>query len=131
VDKAAADPVLRENLADTLHFYAASHQERLRNKAQRALDFGAALLVTEWGTSESSGGGKLDREEVAAWIEFMDRNRLTWCNWAVSDKRETSAALLPGAAPNGGWSDEALSPSGRLVRELLRKEPVSSPVESR
>ena len=36
------------------------------------------------------------------------------------DKRETSAALAPGAAAAGGWAAEMLSPSGKLVREILR-----------
>lgn len=134
VDKAAADPVAGDNLAYTLHFYAATHKQRLRDKARKALEAGVALMVTEWGTSEATGGGKLDYEETAAWLEFMDRHQLSWCNWSVADKRETSAALRPGAAGVGGWTDEVISPSGLLVRQQLRaKNPPASlklPVKS-
>jgi endoglucanase len=120
VDKAAADPVKGTNVAYTLHFYAATHKQPLRDKAKAALDKGAALMVTEWGTSEASGNGKLDAQETRRWQDFMDEHGLSSCNWSVIDKRETSAALMPGAAPTGGWTPEMLSPSGKLVREILR-----------
>jgi endoglucanase len=120
VDKAAEDPLASDNVAYVLHFYAATHKQRLRDKANRALDSGIALMVTEWGTSEANGSGKLDEEETRAWLAFMDEHQLSWCNWSVADKDETSAALRPGASGTGGWRDEQISPSGLLVREALR-----------
>jgi endoglucanase len=122
VDKAAADPVKGTNVAYTLHFYAGTHRQELRNRAKAALDKGAALMVTEWGTSEASGNGKLDAEETRRWLDFMEQHHLTWCNWSVISKRETSAALNPDAPGNGGWTAEMLSPSGKLVRELIRSK---------
>ncbi|MDP6634559.1 MAG: glycoside hydrolase family 5 protein [Phycisphaerae bacterium] len=120
VDKAARDPLRFRNIAYVLHFYAATHKQSLRNKAAAALKAGAALMVTEWGTSEASGSGKLDYDETRKWLEFMDRHKLTWCNWSVADKRETSAALLPRASGSGGWSAKNLSRSGTLLRKELR-----------
>jgi endoglucanase len=120
VDKAARDPLKFENLAYTLHFYAATHKQSLRDKAATALTNGVALMVTEWGASESSGNGQLDEMETRKWWEFMDLHHLSWCNWSLDDKLETSAALIPGASALGGWSTNDLSPSGRLVREELR-----------
>lgn len=120
VDKASRDPLKFENVAYTLHFYAATHKQSLRNKAATALANGVALMVTEWGTSEASGNGKLDDDETRKWWEFMEQNHLSWCNWSLADKAETSAALKPGASAAGGWPTNALSPSGNLVREELR-----------
>ncbi len=120
VDEAAADPLPFENIAYTLHFYAATHKQSLRDTAQKALDQGVALMVTEFGTTEASGNGPIDREETRKWFEFMDANDISWCNWSIADKDETSAALRPGAEPNGDWSDEQISPSGLLVRAELR-----------
>jgi endoglucanase len=120
VDKAAADPVKGTNIAYTLHFYAASHKQPLRDKGKAALDKGIALMVTEWGTSEATGNGKLDADQTKRWQDFMDEHGLSSCNWSVFDKRETSAALMPGAPATGGWTPEMLSPSGKLVREILR-----------
>ena len=121
VDKAAADPLRDRNLAYTLHFYAGTHRQELRDKAQAALDRGAALFVTEWGTSEANGDDTLDEAETRRWWDFMENRGISHANWAVDDKDETSAALRPGASPRGGWTADTLSPSGRLVRAMLRQ----------
>ncbi len=120
VDQAALDPVRGQNLAYTLHFYAGTHRGRLREKAEAALQRGVALFVTEWGTGSADGNGKLDEAETRRWLEFMERNQLSWCNWSVADKAETTAALKPGAPATGGWTSEHLSASGGLVRAELR-----------
>ncbi len=120
VDKAAQDPLKFDNIAYSLHFYAATQKQSLREKAKAALDNGIALMVTEWGTSEATGDGKLDYEETGKWFDFMDKNSLSWCNWSVADLNETSAALEPGASATGGWSPDDISRSGTLVREQLR-----------
>lgn len=120
VDVAAADPIKDPNVAYTLHFYAATHKEKLRAKAQRALDAGAALFVTEWGTCEASGDGPIDEASVREWMKFIRANQLSHCNWAIYDKPETAALLLPQAGSRGGWTDADLSPSGRYVRALVR-----------
>ncbi len=120
VDEAAADPLTGPNLAYTLHFYAGTHRQELRDKATAALAKGAALMVTEWGTSEATGDGRLDSTEARRWLAFTEANHLSWCNWSVADKAETSASLRPGASPTGGWSDGALTPSGLFVRRELR-----------
>jgi endoglucanase len=119
VDQAAADPVRGTNVAYTLHFYASTHKQELRERAKVALEKGVALFVTEWGTSEASGNGRLDAEERKRWLDFMEEHRLSSCNWSVIDKRESSAALMPGAPATGGWTAEQLSPSGKVVREML------------
>jgi endoglucanase len=121
VDIAAADPLPFTNLAYTLHFYAGTHRQELRDKALRAMDLGAALFVTEWGTSEASGAGILDENETRLWWAFMEEHGLSQMNWSIIDKAETSAALRPGAPALGGWTDDMLSPSGRLVRDHLRQ----------
>lgn len=120
VDKAALDPVRGDNLAYTLHFYAGTHRGRLREKAEAALKHGVALFVTEWGTGSADGNGKLDEAETRLWWDFMERHQLSWCNWSVTDKAETTAALKPGAPVTGGWTAEQRSPSGELVRTELR-----------
>jgi endoglucanase len=121
VDKAAADPLPDRNTAYTLHFYATSHRKELRDKAAAALAKGVALFVTEYGTTEATGNGTVDIAETRRWWDFMEANKISYLNWSIVTKRETSAALLPGASPRGGWTERSISPSGKLVREQLRK----------
>lgn len=120
VDVAAENPLKDLNTAYTLHFYASSHKKWLREKAQKALDQGCALFVTEWGTCEANGNGYLDKEETEKWISFMDKNFLSWCNWSVSDTNETSAALKAGTNTKGNWQLSDLNESGLFLRDILR-----------
>ena len=117
VDKAARDPLKFDNIAYTLHFYTATHHQSLRNKAQAALDGGVALFVTEWGASEASGNGRLDEVETRTWLDFMDKNQLSWATWSVADLAETSAALRARADPKGGWPDSVIKADGVASQE--------------
>ena len=123
VDIAANDPIKGfDNLVYSFHFYASdpNHQEKLRAKADLAMKLGIALFVTEWGVGESNGNGEFNREKTALWLNWMETNRLSWVNWNITDKKETTAILLPGASANGGWKIEALTEAGKYIREQLR-----------
>jgi endoglucanase len=119
VDIAARDPLAFDNVAYTLHYYAATHKDELRAKAQTAVDAGLALLVTEFGTVEATGNGPLDRESSDAWWRWAEANRVGWLAWSIGDRDESSAALRPGTPPSG-WSDGDFTENGRLLRERLR-----------
>lgn len=76
VDVASNDPITGySNIAYTLHFYAATHKQSLRDKAQTALNNGIALMVTEWGTVEASGDGAVDEPSTRTWMDFPDELR--------------------------------------------------------
>ncbi|MBW8882671.1 MAG: cellulase family glycosylhydrolase, partial [Asticcacaulis sp.] len=119
VDVAAANPVKAANIAYTLHFYAGSHKQDLRDKAEKAMALGAPLFVTEWGSVNADGGGAVAVEETGKWQAFMRANCLSQANWAVSDKAESASLFRPGASPTGPWTDDDLTPSGKLVRDIV------------
>lgn len=114
------NPVAGENLAYTIHFYAASHGQDLRNKVAGALSRGVAVFATEWGTCEASGNGALNLGETNAWMDFLAQNHISDANWAISDKAETCSALHPGASKTGGWPTHQLSPSGTFLRSSIQ-----------
>ena len=121
VDIASNNPIEGyENIAYTLHFYAGTHFQYLRDKAQVALNNGIALWVSEWGTVEASGDGQVNQNSVEEWMDFLCINDISHCNWAVNDKIEGASALKSGANPNGGWSANMLTPSGTLVKNIVK-----------
>lgn len=121
VDKAAADPILGEtNLAYTLHFYAASHKQDLRDKGQTALDAGLPLFVSEWGGVNYDGDGAVDKESVLEWMDFIRANGMSHANWAVSDKEEGASIFKPGTSPTGPYTDEDLTDSGAFVKSIVK-----------
>jgi endoglucanase len=119
VDVVSRDPLEQNNIAYTLHFYAASHKQSLRNKALTALNNGVALFVTEFGTVEYTGNGPVDSAETRTWMNFMEYHQVSWCNWSLSDINESSAALKVGASATGGWSEDQISESGSLIRNYI------------
>lgn len=122
VDKASENPITGyKNIAYTLHFYAGSHKDWLMNKAQKAINNGIALMVTEWGTVNADGNGSVDSESVKNWMDFMKENNLTHCNWAINDKEEGASVLKPRANKNGNWKDKDLTESGKLTKGYIKK----------
>ena len=124
VDIVAKDRIVGyKNIAYSFHFYASdpNHQEVLMKKAEVAMTAGIPLFVTEWGVGESDGNGVFDLAKTEKWLSWMEKNQLSWANWNITDKLETTALLKPGASEHGGWSDEHLSPAGQFIRKKLRE----------
>ncbi len=120
VDIAAADPIRDPNVAYTLHFYAGTHKASLRAKAVKALNRGAALFVTEWGTCNADGKGPVDEKSTREWLAFMREHQLSHCNWAIYDKRETASIIAPRSSAKGHWKESDLTPSGKFARDIVR-----------
>jgi endoglucanase len=121
VEEAAADPVQDDNVALCLHFYASSHGAWLRSSAEKALNMGSAVFVSEWGTCEYTGNGAIKFDAAETWYTWMDQHGLSSANWAVSDKQESCSALLPGASTEGEWKgEEQLTGSGRWLRKKIQ-----------
>jgi aryl-phospho-beta-D-glucosidase BglC (GH1 family) len=120
VDIVSKNPITGfKNIAYTLHFYAGTHKEELREKAILAMDNGIAIMVTEWGTVNANGDGNVDAESVAKWMNFMKKYNLSHCNWAVNDKKEGASIVVPGSNPKGGWTEKDLTPSGKLTKGYI------------
>ncbi|MBT2564094.1 glycoside hydrolase family 5 protein [Pedobacter sp. ISL-68] len=124
IDVVAKDPIKGfSNIAYSFHFYASepSHQEVLMRRADNAISAGLPIFVTEWGVGEANGDGIFDTSKTNKWFSWMEKNKLSWANWNITDKKETTALLMPGASPKGKWKPEMLSPAGKYIRAKLRK----------
>src|SRR5688572_9565713 len=119
VDVAAADPISGTNIAYTLHFYAGTHGQYLRDKAQTALNRGVALFVTEWGSVNANGDGGVATAETNAWMTFLKSRNISHANWATNDKAEGASALVPGASTSGNWPANQLTASGTLAKQII------------
>jgi len=120
VDVASHDPIKGTNIAYTLHFYANTHKQALRDKAMKALNNGVALFVTEYGTTDASGNGFVNKDETRIWWKFMDDHKISWCNWSLADKNESSSSLKTGMQIKDKLASTQLTESGNFVRDELR-----------
>ncbi len=121
VDAASRNPITSsKNIAYTLHFYAATHKESLREKARTALNNGIALMVTEWGSVSANGDGAVDNGSTDEWMKFLAENKITHLNWSVHDKNEGASIIKSGASTYGNWSSQNLTDSGNKVRTIMK-----------
>jgi len=104
----------------TLHFYAATHKQSLRDVATAALQKGLPLFVSECGGMEASGDGNIDTTEWQAWVQWMDQYNISWDAWCIADKNESCSMILNTSSPVSGWTDSDLKPWGQMVRTQLR-----------
>ncbi|MBO9658210.1 MAG: glycoside hydrolase family 5 protein [Chitinophagaceae bacterium] len=108
------------NIMYTLHFYAATHKQELRDRGTYALKKGIPIFISESAGMTASGDGPLDQAEWQKWIDWAEENKISWITWSVSDKNETCSVLLPSASSNGNWKNKDLKESGLRTRELLK-----------
>jgi endoglucanase len=119
---AADDPITGfDNIMYTLHYYAATHKQQLRDRGDYALGKGLPLFISESAGMEATGNGPVNEPEWQQWIDWAERNKVSWITWSVSDKNETCSVLYPTASANGRWKVKDLKASGAMARALLRR----------
>jgi len=118
----ADNPIMGyENIMYTVHFYAATHKEYLRERSDYALSKGIPIFVSECAGMEASGDGSIDYESWYTWIDWMEKNKISYAFWMIADKNETCSILYPKASSEGNWADDDLRESGKACREIIKK----------
>lgn len=126
VDKAAADPLDFDNVMYTLHFYAATHKDDLRNKLVAAHEAGLPVFVSEFGICDASGNGSVDIESANAWVELLDAYGASYVSWNLSNKDETSAWFKSSCDKVSGFADADLSEEALWFKSVLAGEGAAS-----
>ena len=117
----AEDPIAGQtNLMYTMHFYAGTHKQWLRDRTDAAMAKGIPIFVSECAGMEATGDGPVDEVEWKAFLDWMEARKISWVVWSVSDKNETCSMLLPRAKSTGDWTDELIKPWGKISREAIR-----------
>ncbi|MGN0376406.1 MAG: cellulase family glycosylhydrolase [Suilimivivens sp.] len=120
VDQAAADPITGyDNIMYTLHFYAATHTDWLRDSMKSAIADGLPVFVSEYGICDASGNGAIDEYQAEQWIKVLDEYGISYVAWNISNKNETSAILNSSCKKVYGFSESDLSASGKWLYHML------------
>lgn len=120
VDQAAADPITGwDNIMYTLHFYAATHKDSLRQTMAAAVDGGLPVFVSEYSICDASGNGGIDEAQAEAWVEIMNKYGISYVAWSLSNKNETSALISSSCNRTSGLSEEDLSSTGKWLYGVL------------
>lgn len=119
IDEVIGNRIDDPNVMYTLHFYAATHKDGIREKLTRALDASVPAFVSECSITDASGNGSIDGESAAAWLELLNGRNVSFVAWSLSNKNETSALIAPSAQATSGWADDDLSDAGRWFKEAI------------
>ena len=120
VDDAAKDPLTGvSNVMYTLHFYAATHKENLRNKLENAREDGLPIFITEFSICDASGNGGIDYESANAWFQLIEDYGISYAAWNISNKAETSALIRSDCEKTSDWSDSELSETGLWLKNTM------------
>ncbi len=122
IDQALADPLDFDNVMYALHFYAATHTDWLRERAEKCIKAGLPVFVSEFGCCDASGGGANDFGQAQKWLDLLDKYGVSYCNWSLANKDETCSAFKPSASANGNWSDSDYSEVGSWIRKWFRSK---------
>ena len=121
VDAAAADPLTGEkNLMYTLHFYAATHKDNLRDKLKNARNAGLPIIISEFSICDASGNGGLDYDSANAWFQMIEDYNLSYAGWNISNKDESSALIRSDCDKTSGWKDDELSETGLWLKNTMK-----------
>ncbi|MDA3892784.1 MAG: glycoside hydrolase family 5 protein [Salinivirgaceae bacterium] len=128
VDIVAKNPITGfDNIAYTVHYYAATHKQYLRDKIDVAMKNGIAIFISEFGVCNSAGDYPIDEPSAREWFDFLDKHKIGWANWSIHHKEEAASALKIGVNPAGGWTEDELSESGKIIyKELIKKSAENS-----
>lgn len=119
VDEAVKDPIKGNNIMYAVHFYADTHKDWLRDKITVALNNGLPVFISEFSICDASGNGYNNVEEADKWIEFLDKNGISFVAWNLSNKNESSSLIDSGCKKTSGWTFAELSESGKWLVQTL------------
>lgn len=120
VDMAAEDPIKDfDNIAYTVHFYAATHKDNIRSKVKTAHDKGLAVFISEFSICDASGNGAVDYDSAEEWMKLINDYNLSYAGWNLSNKAETSALIDPSSDKTSGWEDDDLSETGIWLKKTI------------
>ena len=102
-----------------LHFYAATHGQYLRDKAEQAIKAGTPVFVSEFSICDASGNGGIDYNSANEWKSLINKYNLSYAGWSLSNKAETSALIKSGIGALYGWTTEQLSDTGIWLRQMI------------
>lgn len=121
IDLPAADPITTyDNIMYTVHFYAGTHKQELRDACDAALEAGAPIFLSECASCESTGDGPMDGASWAEWCSWAGQKGISMMMWSLSDKDETCSMLLPAASSEGPWAEDVIKPWGQIVKEFIK-----------
>ena len=116
IDKAAESPLEDKNVMYTLHFYAGTHKDDLRNRLESYAQNGLPIFVSEFGMCDASGNGANDFESTTKWLDLLNKYQISFMCWNLANKDESSSVFRANSTKISDWPEEDLSEAGQWIK---------------
>ena len=118
------NPINDTNTIYSTHMYVAHSLSS--NTVQDILKIkneGKVIFISEWGTTESDGSGGFYKDNSDLWVDFLERNKIGWLNFNISDVYWNNTPYLSSVVKPGEWKynlhNSILSESGKYMKKVL------------
>ena len=82
---------------------------------------GLPIFVSEYGITAASGGFPRDIESADAWIELLEKEKISYCMWSFSKVAEACSAIRSTVPKYNGFVQEDYTETGLWLLETLEK----------
>jgi len=121
IDLPAADPIEGyDNLMYTVHFYAGTHKQELRDASQAAIKAGIPVFISECAACDATGDGTIDFDSWAEWNSWATANGISMLSWSIGDKNETCSMFTSEASSEGPWNEDVIKPWGKTTKDWIK-----------
>ncbi|GBU25938.1 endoglucanase [Fibrobacteria bacterium R8-3-H12] len=116
----SSDKAITDNVAFVFHFYSEEHSfsasSGIGGSATTAMNGGYAVIGSEWGFTNANGSGNVGT--ASNWTSWMDNNKISNCNWSVSNLSEKSA-MFSTSTTSANLSTSNLTTSGKNFQTYM------------
>ncbi len=120
VDAVVGSRLDDSNVMYVQHFYAAMHQDNIRNKLIYALDNGIPVFVSECGICDASGNGGINYDSANTWLNLLNSRGVSFLAWSLSNKAESASLIQSWCSKTSGWTEDELTDSGKWFRQAIK-----------
>ena len=123
VDEVAAKPLKDdgfENIMYSIHFYAGTHYDNIKNNVRSAISNGTPVFASEFGCCDASGNGGYDFANADDWMNLLKENNISYACWSLCNKAESASYISPSCSKTSGWTTSDLTETGVWLMNTSR-----------
>ncbi len=116
LEKVFDRPLDDENVMYSFHYYAGQFGDSYVDLFSRCEKENIPVFVTEWGVN-NGGDGKPALSDAERFVTVLNRRKISWTAWSLSNKEEVFSAIQKDCYKYSGWESGDLTEVGKLFFE--------------
>ena len=119
VNRVFDKPLEFDNIMYTFHFYAGQHGDSYNELFNQCEKMNIPVFVSEWGINYGDNG-KVALDQGEQFVTVLNRRKISWVAWSLSNKDEVFSAIKPGCDKLSEWETDDLTEVGKVFFEAFQ-----------